>query len=165
MEFLGVGYQEILVILAIMLVVVGPERLPTMAYQIGRAVRTLQTYARAVRDEFSDEFEYLDEQMKTVKGGVADLNKSMREGERELKKDLDSVAPAQLLGEQPPSNVVPFGAPGQNGSSPPAAAGSIPPPTAETEPAADPATPEPVPAHTEPAPAPEDETPKAPLVF
>jgi sec-independent protein translocase protein TatB len=106
-EFLGVGYQEILVILAIMLVVVGPERLPAMAYQIGRAVRTLQQYARAVRDEFQDEFDYLDEQMKTLKGGVNDLNMNMRERERELKRDLDAVAPAKLLEE--PSNIVPFG--------------------------------------------------------
>jgi sec-independent protein translocase protein TatB len=161
-EFLGVGYQEILVILAIMLVVVGPERLPTMAYQIGRAVRTLQQYARAVRDEFSDEFEYLDEQMKTVKGGVADLNKTMREGERDFRKDLGSVAPAQLLGEQPPSNVVPFGAPGQNGGSPSATVtdgvvvstspGGDPPAAAEQQ-------------APEEQPATEDETPKAPLVF
>lgn len=158
MEFLGVGYQEILVILAIMLVVVGPDRLPTMAYQIGRAVRTLQQYARAVRDEFSDEFEYLDEQMKTVKGGVADLNRTMREGERELKKDLDAVAPAQLLGEQPPSNVVPFGAPGQNGASPS---------TTEGAPAsADSSEGSPAPEASAPAAAAaEDETPKAPLVF
>ncbi|MEX1104399.1 MAG: twin-arginine translocase TatA/TatE family subunit, partial [Dehalococcoidia bacterium] len=162
MEFLGVGYQEILVILAIMLVVVGPDRLPTMAYQIGRAVRTLQTYARAVRDEFSDEFEYLDEQMKTVKGGVADFNKTMKDGERDLRKDLDSVAPAQLLGEQPPSNVVPFGAPGQNGSlntvqidgKPVATTFGLPPPVQAPEPAAEPGA----------EPAAEDETPKAPLV-
>ena len=141
MEFLGVGYQEILVILAIMLVVVGAERLPTMAYQIGRAVRTLQQYARAVRDEFQDEFDYLDEQMKTLKGGVNDLNQTMREGDRELRRDLDAVAPAKLLEE--PSNVVPFGQlpPPVNGSSETTAAAESPAPeaageTGGTEPAA-----------------------------
>lgn len=113
MEFLGVGYQEILVILAIMLVVVGPERLPTMAYQVGRAVRTLQQYARAVRDEFKDEFDYIDEQMKVVKGGMADVQQSLREGDRELRRDLEAVTPANIdLGlEEKPSNVLPFGVP------------------------------------------------------
>ena len=70
MEFLGVGYQELLLILVLLLVVVGPERLPAMAYQIGRAVRTLQQYARAVRNEFSDEFDYLEEQYRTVHYGT-----------------------------------------------------------------------------------------------
>jgi len=69
-EFLGVGYQELLLVLILMLVVVGPERLPAMAYQIGKAVRTLQQYARAVRDEFSDEIGYVEEQYKTLRGEV-----------------------------------------------------------------------------------------------
>lgn len=163
MEFLGVGYQEILVILAIMLVVVGPERLPTMAYQIGRAVRTLQTYARAVRDEFSDEFDYLDEQMKTVKGGMTEFNQTMREGERGLRKDLDAVAPSTLLSEEKPSNVVPFGNIHIDGKA--VADPFVEPPLPGDD---TPAPSEPVEASaTAPAdePAAEDETPKAPLVF
>ena len=158
MEFLGVGYQEILVILAIMLVVVGPERLPTMAYQIGRAVRTLQQYARAVRDEFKDEFDYIDEQMKVVKGGVADVQKSLREGDRELRRDLESIAPANIdLGlDEKPSNVLPFGMPpvvSGNGTEEDRA-------SVESAPAATEGTVGPVgPAEPEP------ETPKEPLVF
>jgi sec-independent protein translocase protein TatB len=163
-EFLGVGYQEILVILAIMLVVVGPDRLPTMAYQIGRAVRTLQQYARAVRDEFSDEFEYLDEQMKTVKGGMSEFNQTMREGERDLRKDLGGVAPAQLLSDEKPSNVVPFGNIHIDGK---------PVPNAFGEPAAQPldggSAGEAIPDGESPAApvqeAPVDGAPKAPLVF
>lgn len=41
MEFLGIGYQELLLVFVLLLVVVGPERLPQMAYQIGRAVRQM----------------------------------------------------------------------------------------------------------------------------
>ncbi len=70
MEFLGIGYQELLLVLVLLLIVVGPERLPQMAYQIGRAVRQMQMYARAVRDEFKDEIDYLDEQYKTIRGEV-----------------------------------------------------------------------------------------------
>jgi sec-independent protein translocase protein TatB len=158
-EFLGIGYQEILVIMAILLVVVGPERMPGMAYQIGRAVRTLQQYARAVRDEFRDEFDYLDEQMKTLKGGVDDLNKTMREGERELRRDLDGVAPAKLLEDEHPSNVVPFGQlpPPVNGNGASGSGSSPATPPGETaeSPSTEPAS--------EPEPAPE--SPKEPLVF
>jgi sec-independent protein translocase protein TatB len=87
-EFLGVGYQELLLILVLMLVVVGPERLPGMAYQIGRAVRTMQNYARQVRDEFSDEIGYIEEQYRTVKGEVDSTRESLRTQQVQLNNEF-----------------------------------------------------------------------------
>ncbi len=92
MEFLGIGYQELLLVLVLLLVVVGPERLPAMAYQIGRAVRTMQSYARAVRDEFSDEIDYLDEQYKTIKGEVDTMNTTMRQEQAKFNAELNAVS-------------------------------------------------------------------------
>ena len=92
MEFLGIGYQELLLVLVLLLVVVGPERLPGMAYQIGRAVRQMQGYARAVRDEFKDEIDYLDEQYKTVKGQVDEAKSTLRTEDARLKADLREVS-------------------------------------------------------------------------
>lgn len=92
MEFLGIGYQELLLVLVLLLVVVGPERLPTMAYQIGRAVRTMQGYARAVRDEFKDEIDYIDEQYRTVKGEVNDTRGMLRDEQRKLNDELREVS-------------------------------------------------------------------------
>ncbi|MEO8538191.1 MAG: Sec-independent protein translocase protein TatB [bacterium] len=104
MEFLGIGYQELLLVLVLLLVVVGPERLPTMAYQIGRAVRQMQGYARAVRDEFKDEIDYLDEQYRTVKGHVDEAQKVMRTEQikmnqefRETSVDSGGILPAEPL--------------------------------------------------------------------
>lgn len=91
MEFLGIGYQELLLVLVLLLVVVGPERLPAMAYQIGRAVRTMQGYARAVRDEFRDEIDYLDEQYKTIKGQVDEAQQVMRTENARLNAELREV--------------------------------------------------------------------------
>jgi sec-independent protein translocase protein TatB len=88
LEFLGVGYQEILVILILLLVVVGPERLPQMAYQIGRAVRQMQRYARAVRDEFSDEMQYLEEQYNTVRGDIEEARGELEREQRQLDQDM-----------------------------------------------------------------------------
>lgn len=103
MEFLGIGYQELLLVLVLLLVVVGPERLPTMAYQIGRAVRQMQVYARAVRDEFKDEIDYLDEQYRTVKGQVDDAQRALRTEQvklnRELRENSDGVDTAILPSE------------------------------------------------------------------
>jgi len=117
-EFLGVGYQEVLVILVLLLVVVGPERLPHMAYQMGKAVRTLQEYARAVRDEFHDEFDYIEEQYRTVKGEVETASNEFRSEQsrfntelRQLSSDLkDATEPLKLNAPQTagtkPDNVV-----------------------------------------------------------
>jgi sec-independent protein translocase protein TatB len=91
-EFLGIGYQELLLVLVLLLVVVGPERLPTMAYQIGRAVRTMQGYARAVRNEFRDEIDYIDEQYRTVKGQVDDAQRSLKAENARLSSDLRNVS-------------------------------------------------------------------------
>ena len=93
MEFLGIGYQELLLVMVLLLVVVGPERLPTMAYQIGRAVRQMQMYARAVRDEFKDEIDYLDTQYKTVKGQIDEAQKVIRTEQVKLNDELRESSP------------------------------------------------------------------------
>ncbi|GAB4333010.1 MAG: hypothetical protein Kow0010_19180 [Dehalococcoidia bacterium] len=87
MEFLGIGYQEILLILVLLLVVVGPSRLPTVAYQLGRAVRTLQGYARVVRDEFSEEIAYLQEEAEAVREELQSAKSELREADDELRRE------------------------------------------------------------------------------
>lgn len=91
MEFLGIGYQELLLILVLLLVVVGPERLPQMAYQIGRAVRQMQLYARAVREEFREEIDYLDEQYRTMRGEIELAQRTLRGEEARLNQGLAEV--------------------------------------------------------------------------
>ena len=92
MEILGVGYQELLLVFALLVIIVGPKRLPEMAYHIGRAVKTLQGYARVVRDEFSAEFGYLNEEMEALKADVCEVQSSMREVEEDLKAVQGEVA-------------------------------------------------------------------------
>ena len=103
MEFLGVGYQELLLVLILMLVVVGPERLPAMAYQIGKAVRTLQQYARAVRDEFSDEIGYVEDQYKTLRGEVDATRVTLREEQAKMNAEFrDATEPIRQLSAEDP---------------------------------------------------------------
>src|SRR5690606_31607656 len=90
-EFLGIGYQELLLVLVLLLVVVGPERLPQMAYQIGRAVREMQKYARAVRDEFSEELGYIEEQYQTIRGDIDEARTEMRKQSQELNQEIKQV--------------------------------------------------------------------------
>ncbi len=91
MQFLGVGWQEIALIMVVALVVVGPERLPNVAYQIGKAVRTMQSYARAVRSEFSEEIGYIEEQYKTVKGEMSEASQALRVEQQKFASEMRSV--------------------------------------------------------------------------
>ena len=142
MEFLGVGYQELLVILILMLVVVGPERLPGMAYQIGRAVRTLQGYARQVRDEFGDEISYLEDQYKTVKGEMDSARQSMRTETARLNSEFRDAT-------EPLRTPIPLHGNSSEGDTPAPQPESVAPPAAEAA----------------PSPAANDTPKPAPLVF
>jgi sec-independent protein translocase protein TatB len=172
LEFLGVGYQELLLVFVLMLVVVGPERLPQVAYQIGRAVRQMQRYARVVRDEFSDELGFIEEQYQTVRGEVdvarAEFRRQQQELDadvRETAKSIDASVPDELKGR---GNVIPI----SSAPARPAASGAAAAPAANGTPAATPAaTPVEAPAVTvepaatdEPA-APDGKMDKPPLVF
>lgn len=137
MEFLGIGYQELLVVLVLLLVVVGPERLPQVAYQIGRAVRTMQQYARQVRDEFSEEISYLEEQVAVVKGEVesartamqaetAQMNAELREATDSLREPIRLEAPQHGRDAGSTSNVVQFPASTPAEGQQPAADGTTP---------------------------------------
>jgi Tat protein translocase TatB subunit len=86
-QFLGVGWQEVLVIGILAFFVIGPERMPVVAYQIGRAVRTLQQYARAVRDEFGEELGYVEEQYKTIRGDFDEARRELREQQRVIEAE------------------------------------------------------------------------------
>ena len=91
MQFLGVGWQEIALIMVVALVVVGPERLPGVAYQVGKAVRTMQSYARAVRSEFSEEIGFIEEQYKTVKGEVTEASAALRQEQQKFATEMRNV--------------------------------------------------------------------------
>jgi sec-independent protein translocase protein TatB len=79
---LNVGPLELLVVLAVALIVVGPERLPELARSVGRALRQL----RQVQDEVRD----------MVSSGVDD---EMRQAATEFKKATGDVVRAAGVGD------------------------------------------------------------------
>ena len=106
MEFLGIGYLEILLVLALVVIVVGPRRLPEMAYYIGRFIRKLQGYARVVRDEFGEEFAYINEEMEAVRADVREVRGSVSEVREELRQVRGEVEDA---GEEAREAAAPVG--------------------------------------------------------
>ncbi len=187
MEILGIGYQEILLVAALIVIVVGPSRLPEMAYHLGRGVKKLQRYARVVRDEFGEEFAYLNEEMEAVRADMQEVRSSVREVQDELVEVRGEVEEATAevqggvreatapAGGRQGLTTTPTPAPARNGAAEAEVNGSpaprgVPgpaymPPIATLQPREEPAAP---PPETRPEAEVEDESeaqPAKPLVF
>jgi Sec-independent protein translocase protein TatA len=111
MTFLGIGPGELFLLLIIMLVVVGPERLPGFARQAGkmivglrnwiqrspdaqlflRARDELETELRTIRDDLAQEMETVRQEMQTVREEVI---QATREATVDAARQLDDAAAA-----------------------------------------------------------------------
>jgi sec-independent protein translocase protein TatB len=81
MNFYGVGLPEIILILVLALIVVGPQRLPELAGQLARLVRQARRYAGQVTS-----------QLKYELGDVTQDYESLRQELRQLRQELDQQA-------------------------------------------------------------------------
>ena len=66
MDVFGIGTNELLVILLLAAIVLGPERLARSAREIGKLVRNLKAYFGSLSDELKSELDVLDD-LKKVK--------------------------------------------------------------------------------------------------
>ncbi len=61
MDIFGIGTNELIVILVLAAVVLGPERLARTAREIGKLVRSLKGYFGSLSDELKSELDVLDD--------------------------------------------------------------------------------------------------------
>ena len=57
MDFFGVGPMELLFILIIAFLVFGPQKLPEIGRQLGKAVREFRKYSSAMTKDIREEYE------------------------------------------------------------------------------------------------------------
>ncbi len=94
MDFLGIGLPELIIILIVAVVVVGPKRLPEVAVQIARAIRQLRGYAtdvtaqmRSEMDELTREYELVRKELREFRqAATRDLNSLSREVDRTVRE-------------------------------------------------------------------------------
>lgn len=67
MELFGVGSTEIVVILLLAAIVLGPERLARVARELGKFVRNAKAYFASFSDELKEELDVLDDLRKIEK--------------------------------------------------------------------------------------------------
>jgi sec-independent protein translocase protein TatB len=99
MEFLGVGLPELLVILVLAVIVVGPQRLPEFAAQLARFIRAFRRYSTRVTQEFNETLHELEQEYDDMKGewkevgeGLSDDFKSVEEGLQGVERDVTAAA-------------------------------------------------------------------------
>lgn len=111
MELLGVGAAEALVVLVITLIVVGPNRFPEIARQVGRYYRVARRYAtevtadvRGAMNELESEVEQQHQELKTVQDEIAESISSSIEETREELQDVGLEAQTALSDSVSSSN-------------------------------------------------------------
>lgn len=95
MEVLGVGPAELLVILVIMVIVVGPQRLPEMAAQLARFLRAFRRYSANVTREFNEALHELEQDYDEMRGEWKEIGQGLDESTHAVGDELkraDSAA-------------------------------------------------------------------------
>ena len=70
----GIGMPEMILILAIALIVIGPKKLPDLAKSLGRAMNEFKKATREIKDSMD-----IDGDLQEVKKSFDDLNKDVKE--------------------------------------------------------------------------------------
>ncbi|HEU4759922.1 MAG TPA: twin-arginine translocase TatA/TatE family subunit [Dehalococcoidia bacterium] len=114
MSFLGIGLPEVVLVVIIAAIVVGPQRLPEVAVQLARAIRYLRGYAtdataqlRAEIDELTRDYQQVRQELQEFRQSVGgnlsaigkDLSSITEEVDRTLKESQPIIEPP---GEPPP---------------------------------------------------------------
>jgi TatA/E family protein of Tat protein translocase len=86
MEFFGIGAPELMVILIIAIVMFGPDKIPTMAAQVGKTIRDFRRYTSELTKEFDDATGDLRKEFHNIAG---DLRGELEATQADLRSQLD----------------------------------------------------------------------------
>jgi len=86
MEFFGIGAPELMVILIIAIVMFGPDKIPTMAAQVGRTIRDFRRYTSELTKEFDAATGDLRQEFQNIAG---DLRGELEATQADLRSQLD----------------------------------------------------------------------------
>jgi len=82
----GIGFPEMLVILAVALLVVGPDKLPGLARSLARTVLELKKTAESMKNEFMAENPLSD--LKTLKNDLLEFKPDLQEAAKRFQDEI-----------------------------------------------------------------------------
>jgi sec-independent protein translocase protein TatB len=91
MDFYGVGLPEIILILVLTLIVVGPERLPELAAQLARLVRQTRRYAGQVSSQIKYELGDVSQDYEALRRELQQLRQELTQQAKPLQEELDAA--------------------------------------------------------------------------
>lgn len=88
-----IGFSEILLIMVVALIVIGPERLPQVARSVGQWWSRIQRYVNKVKQEIntSIELDELRKMQRDMKSEADALERSVRQAGDEIEKDVRAL--------------------------------------------------------------------------
>ena len=102
-----VGFTELLLIFAIALIVLGPEKLPKLAQQVGRWVGRARAMARQFRDQLDEEAHNLESKMNIDPGLDTSLDPKPKPADAPAPTTTDMPAAAPPVEPEPAEEFYP----------------------------------------------------------
>lgn len=86
----GIGTPELLIILVVALIVLGPKRLPEIARMLGKALRDLRRATNHLSSDIREDLGDVRSRLRDEMRGVSDEMRDVGEGMREIRDELAS---------------------------------------------------------------------------
>jgi len=102
MSFLGIGPAELLVIMVIALLVVGPERLPRLAADLARTIREIRKYTASVAAEFNEVLQDLEKETERERAEWKEIGEGLSSAGASVDEALQGAADAANTANTPP---------------------------------------------------------------
>jgi Tat protein translocase TatB subunit len=105
MNVFGVGPAELIVVLVVALVFVGPQRLPRLAADLARTIRDIRRYTGSIAAEFNDAIQELERQTEPERGEWKDIGRGLSEATQSVSGAFREAGDdASRAGDPAPSN-------------------------------------------------------------
>jgi len=119
MQMFGVGVLELLVILIVTTIIVGPDKMPQLAADLGRWIRQTRAYARHLMGDFNEVVRELEQEAgasredwqeiaNVVKRNTGAVGQELSRFGRDLEEQQRDLTDIKELTADKPGNVVPI---------------------------------------------------------